>query len=56
MGDYLGENEAALIVIAEDRVEEELEKRLKRAAKIIEKQIDADAEAVAKQLDEAGTD
>lgn len=55
LGDYLGENEAALIVIAENRVQEELEKRLTRAQKIMEKQMDADAKELEKQLDAAGT-
>ena len=55
IGDYLGDNEAALIVIAESRVQEELEKRLTRAEKVLEKQVDADAKEVEKQLNEAGT-
>ena len=55
IGDYLEENEAALIVIAENRVEEELEKRLTRAEKIMEKEVDADAKELEKQLNEAGT-
>jgi uncharacterized membrane protein len=46
LGDYLGENEAALIVIAEDHVQEELDKRLTRAAKTMEKEVDADPEAL----------
>ena len=56
LGDYLEENEAALIVIAENHVAEELDKRLTRAAKSMEKEIDADPEEVEKQLAEAGTD
>ena len=55
LGDYLGESEAALIVIAENRVSEELDKRLTRAAKTMEKEVDADPKAVEKQLAEAGT-
>jgi uncharacterized membrane protein len=56
LGDYLGENEAALIVIAEDHVQEELDKRLTRAAKTMEKEVDADPKEVEKQLAEVGTD
>jgi uncharacterized membrane protein len=56
LGDYLGENEAALIVIAEDHVQEELDKRLTRAAKTMEKEVDADPQEVEKQLAEVGTD
>jgi uncharacterized membrane protein len=55
VGDYLGENEAALIVIAENRVQEELEKRLTRAEKMLEKEVDADPKEVEKQLNEAAT-
>lgn len=55
IGDYLAENEAALIVIAESRVREELDKRLTRAAKMMEKEVDADPKEVEKQLAEAGT-
>jgi len=54
LGDYLGDNEAALIVIAESRVQEELEKRLTRAAKMLEKEVDADPKELEKQLDEVG--
>jgi len=56
LGDYLEENEAALIVIAENHVQEELDRRLTRAVKSMEKEVDADAEEVEKQLAEAGTD
>jgi uncharacterized membrane protein len=55
LGDYLGENEAALIVIAESRVSEELDKRLTRAAKTMEKELDADPKEVEKQLEAVGT-
>jgi uncharacterized membrane protein len=56
LGDYLGENEAALIVIAEDHVQEELDKRLTRAAKTMEKEVNADPQEVEKQLAAVGTD
>ena len=55
LGDYLAENEAALIVIAESTVSEELDKRLTRAAKTMEKEVDADAKEVEKQLDAVAT-
>jgi uncharacterized membrane protein len=56
LGDYLGENEAALIVIAEDHVQEELDKRLTRAAKTMEKEVNANPQEVEKQLAAVGTD
>jgi uncharacterized membrane protein len=56
LGDYLEGSEAALIVFGEDHVREELDRRLTRAVKTIEKQVDADAEEVEKQLAAASTD
>ncbi len=55
IGDFLDENEAALIVIAESRVLEQLERDLTRAEKVLEKEVDADAKELEKQLDQAGT-
>ena len=55
IGDYLGDNEAALIVIAESRVREELEKRLTRAEKMLEKEVDADPKELEKELNAVGT-
>ncbi|HMD56548.1 MAG TPA: DUF1269 domain-containing protein [Solirubrobacteraceae bacterium] len=53
LGELLEEGEAALIVIGESRVEEELDKALTRAEKHIEKEIDADAAELKKELEEA---
>ena len=53
LGELLEEGQAALIVIGESRVEEELDKALTRAAKAIEKEIDADREELKRELEEA---
>ena len=42
LGDGLEEGSAAVIVLGESKIEEQLEKATKRANKLIEKQIDAD--------------
>ena len=44
LGEALDEGEAAVIVIGESKVDEQIEKATKRARKVIEKQLDADAE------------
>ncbi|HME01646.1 MAG TPA: DUF1269 domain-containing protein [Solirubrobacteraceae bacterium] len=53
LGELLEGGQAALVVIGESRVEEELNKALTRAEKTIEKEIDADAKEFKKELDEA---
>jgi uncharacterized membrane protein len=53
LGELLEEGQAALIVIGESRVEEELDKALTRAAKAIEKELDADREELKRELEEA---
>ena len=53
LAEFLDEGQAALIVIAESRVEEQLEKELTRANKMMEKQVDADAKELERELDEA---
>jgi uncharacterized membrane protein len=53
LGELLGEGEAALIVIGESRVEEQLDKALTRAEKSIEKQIDADSKEFKRELEQA---
>ncbi len=45
--------EAALIVIGESRVEEQLDKALTRAVKSIEKEIDADNKEFKRELEAA---
>ncbi len=44
LGEALDDGNAALIVIGESKVDEQIEKAVKRAKKVIEKQIDADAD------------
>ncbi len=53
LGDLLEAGQAALVVIGESRVEEELDKVLTRAEKSIEKEIDADREQLKRELEEA---
>jgi uncharacterized membrane protein len=53
LGELLGEGEAALIVIGESRVEEQLDRALTRAEKSIEKEIDADSEEFRRELADA---
>ena len=50
-GDYLDEGQAALIVIGKSRVQEQLDKALTRAQKSEEREIDADAKELKKELD-----
>jgi uncharacterized membrane protein len=53
LGDELEAGNAAVIVLGESKVEEQLEKALKRADKVIEKQIDADADELEREIDAA---
>ena len=53
LGDGLDEGSAAVIVLGESKIEEQLEKATKRANKLIEKQIDADADDFKRQIDAA---
>ena len=53
LGELLDEGQAALIVIGESRVEEQLDKALTRAEKSIEKEIDADSKEFKRELEEA---
>jgi uncharacterized membrane protein len=53
LGELLEGGEAALIVVGESRLEEELDKALTRAEKSIEKEIDADSEEFKRELEEA---
>jgi uncharacterized membrane protein len=53
LGDLLQGGQAALIVIGESRVEEQLDKALARAEKSIEKEIDADNKEFKRELDAA---
>ncbi len=53
LGDELEAGTAAVIVFGESRIEEQLEKALTRANKLIEKQVNADAEELERQIDAA---
>jgi uncharacterized membrane protein len=53
LGEGLLEGEAALVVIGESKIGEQLDKALTRASKSIQKEIDADSKDFKKELDEA---
>ncbi len=53
LGDELEGGTAALIVIGESRIQEQLEKAITRANKLTEKQIDADADELKREIDAA---
>jgi uncharacterized membrane protein len=53
LGELLDGGEAALIVIGESRLEEQLDKVLTRAEKSLEKELDADSAELKKELDAA---
>ena len=53
LGDLLDSGEAALIVIGESKVREELEKELKRAESISEREVDAEADELKREIDRA---
>ena len=53
LGDALEEGNAAVIVIGESKIEEQLEQATTRANRLIEKQIDADADELKREIDAA---
>ena len=53
LGEELEAGSAAVIVLGESRIEEQLEKALTRANKMIEKQVDADADELEREIDAA---
>jgi uncharacterized membrane protein len=53
LGEALDEGEAALIVVGESKLEEALNKELKKAARTYEKQVDANAAELRRELDKA---
>jgi uncharacterized membrane protein len=53
LGDELEAGNAAVIVIGESKIEEQLEKAMTRAEKLTEKQIDADADELRREIDAA---
>ena len=52
-GEELEAGTAAVIVLGESKLEEQLEKALARANKVIEKQVDADADELKREIDAA---
>ena len=53
LGDELDAGSAAVIVIGESKIEEQLEKATARANKLIEKEIDADAYELEREIEAA---
>jgi uncharacterized membrane protein len=53
LGDELEAGTAAVIVFGESKLEEQLQKAMTRANKLIEKQVDADADELERQIDAA---
>jgi uncharacterized membrane protein len=53
LGALLDEGEAALVVVGESRLQEELDKALTQAAKSVERELDADADEFQRELREA---
>jgi uncharacterized membrane protein len=55
LGERLDDGQAALIVIGKSRVQEQLDKALTRAQKSEEREVDADGEELAKELNKVPT-
>jgi uncharacterized membrane protein len=53
LGDELEAGSAAVIVLGESKIEEQLEKAVTRSNKLIEKQVDADADELRREIDAA---
>ena len=53
LGEELDAGTAAVIVFGESKLEEQLEKAMTRADKLIEKQIDADADELEREIEAA---
>jgi uncharacterized membrane protein len=53
LGEALDEGDAALIVVGESKIDEQIEKATKRARKVLEKQVEADAAEFKRELEEA---
>ena len=56
LGDELEGGTAAVIVIGESKIEEQLEKAVKRANKLIEKELDAEADDLKREIEAAEKD
>ena len=55
LGEALDAGEAALVVVGRSKLEETLDRELRRASRRLEKQLDADAKALQKEIDAAGS-
>ena len=53
LGEALDEGSAAVIVVGESKIDEQLEKATKRASRILQKQVDADADELKREIKEA---
>ena len=53
LGDELDAGSAAVIVLGESKIEEQLEKAMTRANKLIEKEVEADADELEREIDAA---
>jgi uncharacterized membrane protein len=53
LGEELEQGSAAVIVLGESKIEEQLEKATQRATKLIEKEIDADADELKREIEAA---
>jgi uncharacterized membrane protein len=53
LGETLDDGQAAIIVVGESKIEEQLQKAVTRASKTIEKQLDADSDDLEKELQKA---
>jgi uncharacterized membrane protein len=56
LGDALEEGSAAVIVLGESKIEEQLEQATKRANKLIEKQVEGDADDLKREIDAAANE
>jgi uncharacterized membrane protein len=53
LGEPLDEGNAALIVMGESRIDEQIDKAVTRAQKVLQKEVDADAASLKKELETA---
>lgn len=53
LGEALDEGTAALIVMGESKIDEQIEKATKRARKVLQKQVDADSAALKQEIEAA---
>jgi hypothetical protein len=53
LGEALDEGNAALIVMGESRIDEQIDKAVTRAQKVLQKQMDADAASLKKEIETA---